>query len=172
MKNIFISLCLISLCFACSCSEKEVLNCKNILIPRENIQVLLDSFVKENKNDKYIYELYIDKLDPDNSNLILYAGEKSLTYKENQEFNQSALLSVIISGIEIKIYSGLERYFYNNVQDSLPQDFNNDTMGTMWAVKDSLGIISSYKIYGGYPFLPFPLKVDNDTFTPPIVKSD
>jgi hypothetical protein len=170
MRNIFISLCFISLCFACSYSKKGVLNSENILIPRENIQIFLDSFVKENNNNKHVYELYIDKLDPYNSNLLLYAGEKSLTCKENQKYNQSALASVIVSGIEIKIYSGLERYFYKNTQDSLFQDCNNGIDGIMWAIKDSSDVITIYKIDGGYPFFPFPLKVDPDRFTPPIVK--
>jgi hypothetical protein len=42
----------------------------------------------------------------------------------------------------------------------------------MWAIKDSSGILTSYELDGGYPFIPFPLKNKPDTFAPPVVTSD
>jgi len=133
-------------------------------MPKENIQILLDSFVKENRNENYVYELYIDKIMPHECNLILYAGKKSLTELENKDYKQTSLAYIMISGIKINIYSGMERYFENSINipfiidtANIKVDINYDDM-IIWAVKDSFGIFDVNKeVYGIYPFLPFPI---------------
>jgi len=161
------------LIFFLSCSHiKKELTCENSLTPKENIKALIDSFVLENKNDNYIYELYIDKQDPDNFNLLFYAGEKSLTDKENEVYEQVPVAYTIIHGKRINIYSGIERYFTNQKVEKREKINANEAKQVLWAVKDSLGVLMVYEIDGGYPFIPFPLKNEPDTFAPPVITSD
>jgi len=163
---------MVFLILSCTNNSKIVPCCKNILIPKENIQVLLDSFVKENKHEKYMYELYIDKIDPDNFNMILYAGEKSLTQEENEYYGQKSVACVISQGVKIDIYSGIERFFnpsFTIDTFSLQNGLENNC--NLLAIRDSMGILSSYKIEKGYPFIPFPLKNGPEDFTPPIIIS-
>jgi hypothetical protein len=147
--------------------------CDNILIPKENIKVLLDSFVLQNKNNNYIYEIYIDKQDPNNYNLLFYAGEKSLTEKENEAYKQIPVANVVIRGVKIFIYSGVEHYFTSSGQiNIIEKKISKENKQITWAIKDSSGIITYYKIDVGYPFIPLPLKNEPDTFVPPIVTPD
>jgi len=155
--------------FSCTNSRKDSLN-EISLSAKDNIRVLLDSFVKENMHEKYIYELYIDKITPDSCNMILYTGDESLTKKENEYYGQKPVAFVIAKGVKIFIYSGIERYFENySKSNTLPfQSANNDN-SVLWALIDYKGVINYYKIDGGYPFFPFPLKNEHDDFAPPIV---
>jgi hypothetical protein len=94
LKYLLIYYFLVLSVFSCS-QGKEETRCENILIPKESIKALLDSFVLENKHNNYVYELYIDKQDPDNYNLLLYAGDKSLMEKENEVYKQTPIASVL-----------------------------------------------------------------------------
>jgi len=146
-----------------SCSNQRNVEVERIqFIPKENIQMLLDSFVKENKNENYVYELYIDKMSPHECNLILYSGMKSLTELENEDYKQKPLAFTMVSGIKIDIYSGMERYFVSSIQkDALHSDNKYITNNTnydeifMWAVIDSFGVLRTRKLDFGYPFIPF-----------------
>lgn len=168
MKNIYIIF--ICLCTLSSCSHKWNVNCQNTLIPKENIKVFLDSFVKENKHVNYIYELYIDKIDPHNYSLLLYAGEESLTKKENKDYNQSSVASVVSLGVKINIYSGIEHYFEDSSkQNSFSNQNEHGENSVLWAIKDSFGILSCHKLEEGYPFIPLPKKIEPNAFAPPII---
>ncbi|MBK7882543.1 MAG: hypothetical protein IPJ81_00895 [Chitinophagaceae bacterium] len=79
---------------------------------------IVDSFLKDNNCDNYIHELYIDKLDPHNFQIILYQGKESLTKDENKGYNQKSLIVSKIKGVDFNIYSGVERYFSNFENDS------------------------------------------------------
>jgi len=157
-----------------SCFFVACINHKNTcLLPNKNLEMLLDSFVRIN-NSFHVYELYIDKLDPDHYNLIIYAGDKSLTENECKKFNQSSLAYCNIRSVNFHIYSGIEHYFKQDyIQNKdLIKSKNNYNHNALWAVKDSFGIIISYKIDGGYPFLPLPLLIKNGDLKPPIVEED
>lgn len=172
MKNLLILSLGVSFAFSCSHFKKNTL-CENVLIPKENIKILLDSFVLQNKNSAYLYELYIDKQGPDNCDLLLYAGEKSLTEKENEARQQAPIASFMTQGVRIFIYSGVERYFTNQQTEcnteKIKSKGNNEIM---WAIKDSCGSLTSYKIDGGYPFISFPRKIEPGLLNPPIVNPD
>lgn len=169
MKSIFMFIYIsFILLFSFSCIEKSVCY-ECILTPKSNIQTLLDSFVLINKYDNYVYELYIDKLDPNNYNLLIYTGERSLTEKENQLYNQDAIMVVFSSGVKFRVFSGIEHYFNNCHSKQITQkEVGNNQI--LWAIKDSCGILDIYEIDGGYPFFPFPRKNASHLFTPPILK--
>jgi len=158
---------LFSILYSCDNQQKIKQEEGEILIPKENIQILLDSFITENRNKCVLYELYIDKLDPHNYNLILYAAKDSslgsLTKLENKDYNQTSLSYAIVSGVRINIYSGIEHYFEcsNNKPvanfDSTKVNHYEDMV--IWVVKDSFGILEVNKeMYGAYPFIGLPLK--------------
>jgi hypothetical protein len=172
MKRLPLGLFILFLTLSCSNSKKT--SCREYgLVPKENIQVLLDSFISENKRENYIYELYIDKVDPNNYNMILYAGEKSLTKAENEYYCQKAAMYTVTQGVRIYIYSGIERYFTSScVIDTLPLQNGIEDDRVLWAIRDSLGVLSSYEIDVGYPFIPLPIKNESDDFAPPIVSSE
>jgi hypothetical protein len=172
MKYIYINLSLICLCFFCSCFDKKKQDCQNILIPKENIRVILDSFIKENRQDNFIYELYINKVSPRDCEMILYAGEKSLTEKENTDYNQYSMASTISLGIKISIYSGIERYFSDSQKQNIFfNQVKDDGNSVLWAIRDSSGVVSSEKLEGGeYPFIVLPLKNAPNIFSAPIIK--
>jgi hypothetical protein len=173
LKYFVIYLFLILSFSSCFQTKKDDFS-ESIVIPKENIKALLDSFVQENKSDNYVYELYIDKMDPDSYNLLLYAGEKSLTEKENDIYRQTSINGVVCHGKTISIYSGVEHYFASQRKEKeLEGNVQINTIKqVMWAIKDSSGILTIYSIDGGYPFLPFPLRNEPGTFSSPIVDSD
>lgn len=169
MKNIkkgLVILCSIALFVNCV-SQKE----KQIQVKlRADIDNLLDSIIKISPSNK-VYELYIDKIDPQNSNILFYIGSKSLM-KENN-VHQTALHSVEINGKTIKIYSGIEKYVSlcnSNIVEENNVSNNGDEV--FWAIEDKKGTIKSYQTDFAYPFMPFPLKNEKDTFSKPIIRSN
>jgi hypothetical protein len=171
MKNLLVNLCFIYFFFFVSCSDskKQNADCCGKLILKESLQVYIDSFVREN-NMYNIYELYIDKIDPHNFNLILYAGEQSLTYNENEYYNQISLSRIVVSGVEFSVYSGLEHYFDSSIpQKPLLQSNDIGSDEVLWAIKDSFGVLNCYTLNGAYPFIPFPIVIEENSYVPPEV---
>ncbi len=172
MKNVLIICFFLILLF--SCSEKKIVS-DNILKPKEEMQLIIDSFVQRNViKDYLVYELYIDKLDPENSNMILYAGDMSLTQKENEQYGQQPLMCVSSQGIKINVYSGIERYFENSFTKEITSlvKKKEGREAVYLAIKDSSGILNTYEIIAGYPFIPLPLENRENTFSRPIIKVD
>lgn len=168
MKKFLILMIGIIFLFSCLRKGKE----ENSLMPKKEIQAILDSFVQENRNKHYtIYELYINKLDPDNCEMILYAGSESLTQEENKYYNQQSLTSVVSQGVKINIYSGVERYFENSLsKETNHLQKNSKNSGTLLAIKDSLGSLHTYEIISTvYPFIPLPLENKKNTFPLPVL---
>jgi len=132
------------------------------ILLKNNIMEVIDSLV--NKYDDYpLYELYIDKIDPHNVIMIMYAGYKSLTEEENNDYNQKPLFYTITSNNKrVIIFSGIERYILsnNNYQYSKPNNSNDNFGSISWTIRDSMGIFTIDSIYGVYPFFPLPLKFD------------
>ena len=73
VKDCFITVII----FFISCALPKEQN-KNIVYPKERINGCLYSFIHENKQDNFRYEMFINKICPDYFNIILYAGEGSL----------------------------------------------------------------------------------------------
>ena len=131
------------------------------------IENLLDSIMKINQPNK-IYELYIDKIDPYNSNLLFYIGPISLTEKENVINNIQPCCQIKLNDKLIDIYCGLEKYiiYSNKNLEVNKNNINNNEI--FWAIEDRNGVIINYKMDGGYPFMPFPVHLDVKP-APPII---
>lgn len=147
------------LVFSCSGRVKE----SNPLTPKEGIKDILDSFVQKNAHENYlIYELYINKLHPEHTEMILYAGDFSLTLKKEVErYGLHPIAYTISNGVKIHIYSGIELYFTNPFEREENQPLSNIRTGreTILAIKDNCGVINTYEISGGYPFITLPIDI-------------
>lgn len=139
---------------------------KQKLIPNKDISKILEDFVNENRCSTCCYEIYINKEYPHLSTIIIYMGDKSLTKDENEYSHQKALNTVTTSsGIEFKIYSGIEHYFKNE-DDLATQDKsknidnivknNRNIERKIWVVIDSFGVLKTTKRDFAYPFIPLP----------------
>ncbi|WP_297304974.1 hypothetical protein, partial [uncultured Coprobacter sp.] len=76
MKIVYACFITVSI-FLLSCSLSKEQN-TNIVYPKERIKGVLYSFIQENKQDNFRYEMFINKIYPNDFNIILYAGEGSL----------------------------------------------------------------------------------------------
>lgn len=156
MKELFISL--IGIVLLVSCTNSVKFPEKITIQPRDNLKGLLDSFVLINGTNKSVYELYIDKISPDSYNLILHAGSRSLSQKEDSLRDNYPILKTSASNIEFNVYSGIEHFFKNSAK-GLNKEPNTSVKkydDVIWAIRDSAGIVSIHEIYGGYPFMPLP----------------
>ena len=72
--------------------------------------------------------MYINKINPEYFELLLYAGENSLTIKENKDFDNDTI-------------------FINTTKENV-----------MWTIVDSNGSRRVRKDFNIYPFIPFPRK--------------
>lgn len=165
MKAFFVMVFFSVAAFSCSQRTEE----GNLLIAKKEMQVILDSFVQKHAEDNYsVYELYINKFEPDQTNMILYAGDVSLTNKiEAERYDQYPVAYTISQGVKIYIYSGVERYFTNTAKrDEIPLVELRNDRGTRLAIIDSCGVIHTYEIWGGYPFVPLPLDIEFPDIVP------
>lgn len=162
-KLIFYSITIIIL----GCSKK-VSNDNILLISNKKIENILVSFVKENKCNNCIYEVYVDKQDPHIYKLLLYKGIESLTEKENIYNNQIPIGSTKVLNFKYDIYSGAEHYFrHTNDSDNKKYkksiiDINLKKDYKLWIVKDSFDIISIEKKNYAYPFMTLPKNVETE----------
>jgi hypothetical protein len=118
----------------------------------------MDSFVVINGAQHAVYELYIDKTSPDSYNLILHAGDRSLSQNEKNLLDDYPIIKTSVSNIEFNVYSGIEHYFKNAAKglNKAQNTSVNKYEDVMWAIRDSTGILTIHEIYGGYPFMPLP----------------
>jgi hypothetical protein len=141
----------------------------NELIAKENLYAVLDSFVKENNKNEYVYEIYIDKLNPHQYMLTIYGGTVSLTEEENKYNNQVPVSFTMVSGKKFNIYSGVEHYF-EKMNDTIKSSHSSLIYDrNVWVIKDSFNIITIYRdvkdIYS-YPFMALPVSFPK-RFSPP-----
>ena len=139
---------------------------KQKLIPNKKLSKILEDFVTENKCSTCNYEIYINKEYPHLSTIIIYMGDKSLTKDENEYGNQEIFNTIkTSSGVEFKIYSGIERYFKS--EDGLTTQkksikFEREIKDSkrivrkFWVVIDSFGVLKTTKRDFAYPFIPLP----------------
>ncbi|MBN8860447.1 MAG: hypothetical protein J0H29_18800 [Sphingobacteriales bacterium] len=162
MKREFIFFVLVI--FFNSCKQTSEVPVCNVIEPRANIKSLLDSFVMVNGQNNAEYGIYIDKTSPHDYDLILYTGNEPLTKEEDRLNNQYPVNKVRTSNIEFKVYSGVEHYFQNTCDDkvrkeSVPQKILEKNDYVIWVVKDSAGMLTTYKTFGAYPFIALPKKI-------------
>jgi hypothetical protein len=167
MKKTFYFLIVAIGIMSCKKSTENYLD-NAFLQPKDNIYVVLDSFVQENNISDYVYELYIDKKTPEYYLLTVYCGAKSLTEKENYHKKQVSLNYTIVSGKQFNIFSGAEHYFKRG-NDTVAIMSKSEIENIMWIIRDSSNIISVYKElqFTYYPFVPLPTDFPNEVFNPP-----
>lgn len=134
----------------------------NLIISHKKIKPILASFVRENKCDNCIYEVYVDKQDPHIYKLLLYKGIESLTKVENEYNNQTPIGSINVLNSEFDVYSGAEHYFTTSEKTILKKNNSNIKLKKdykLWVVKDSFNIISVEKRDYAYPYMTLPKDV-------------
>lgn len=137
--------CLITvLIFFLSCSLPKEQN-KNIVYPKERIKGVLHSFIQENKQDNFRYEMFINKIYPNDFNIILYAGEGSLNGENRIQSDKTPNVYTEIDGNKIYIYSGSEYFFRNTLKGKKGGSIKNDKKAVVWAIRDSSEILSVKK---------------------------
>jgi hypothetical protein len=146
--------------FSFSCKEPLRRSTSCFVEPRPNIKSLLDSFVGVTGQSYSEYGVYIDKTSPHDYDLIVYAGKEPLTKEEDRLNNQEAIQKARVSDIEFKIYSGVEHYFQNTVPNdtAILKRLSKGGENVIWAVKDSFGVMTIYKVEGAYPFIALPVR--------------
>jgi hypothetical protein len=155
----FLNLVMVTACIPARKQQNEV-------VLKESLSAIVDSFTRSNP-DKEIYELYMDKKDPHNGILTLYAGDRSLIEPENLYNNQKSIIYTLSNDKEINIYSGLERYVKNvkSEIDSVKTQSNLDKV--FWIITDSFNVFKVYKNFESvYPFMP--IIFDTLQFIPPM----
>lgn len=138
--------CLVSVfIFLLSCSQSKEQN-KNIVYPKERIKEVLNSFIQENKHENFRYEMFINKIYPNDFNIILYAGEDSLTDENRIQMGKTPNSYTEIDGNKIYIYSGTE-YFFRNAENKKKENapIKHTGKGICWAIRDSSEILSVKK---------------------------
>lgn len=166
MKKLFIFSLWVILFITCK-QTSEIPAC-GIIEPRANIKSLLDSFVMVNGQNYTEYGIYIDKTSPHDYDLILYTGYEPLTKEEDLLNNQYPVNKMrTSSNIEFKVYSGVEHYFQNKCyekekRESIPKKMLRNNDYVIWVVKDSSGILTTYKTFGAYPFIALPNRFPDD----------
>ncbi len=151
------------LLFSCGVQNKQV---KQIKL-RSDIETLLDSIIKVCPPNE-VYELYIDKIDPHNSNILFYIGSASLIEKEQV----IALCQIELNHKDISIYSGLEKYISSGGSKVRKENGTSRQNEVYWAIEDRDGKINNYQMDFAYPFMPFPLKNEENTFSKPNIKKN
>ena len=157
MKNVILLATLILFIFTrCDGNRNEMQE----YVLDDPISAILDSFVLSNPGQA-VYELYIDKVGPEEGNLFLYAGEKSVTAEENLKNDQLPLMKIYSHNIPVQIYSGVERYLRNkkrvvkNSDTFIPTNSGN---GVLWIVVDKMDSLTVIKNNDDlYPFFRLPI---------------
>ena len=169
MKRIFYFFIIIFGVISCKKSSDNNYLDTAFLQPKDNIYAILDSFVRENNIDNYVYELYVDKQTPHDYLLTIYCGEQSLTKKENDYHGYIPLNYTIVSGKRFDIFSGIERYFRRE-NDTIVIDLQDNYFEKkIWIVKDNYDTISVFKeLQFPYPFTPLPANFPNEVFNPSV----
>ena len=105
MKSLFLLFCVTGVLLSCRQTKKGP-----DFTFREDVAYILDTIIASNpKGD--VYELYINTVDSGNSILLFYMGEKAPLFP--LEYGQTpSLLQVRISHAVVDIYSGVEKYLF------------------------------------------------------------
>lgn len=152
-----------------SCKEKSEDYVCDIIEPNANIKPLLDSFVNVNGQNNAEYGIYIDKTSPHTYDLIIYTGNEPLTNEEDNFNNQYPINKVKVSNIEFKVYSGIEHYFQNKFNGKSRNEIDSRKIieredYVIWVVKDSSGLLTTYKTPGAYPFIALPKRISDSLY--------
>lgn len=151
IQTVIISLLLISgVCCTRHSRPKEV-----VFFPKENLKNFIDSFAKIYRCHDCVYEIYIDKTNPHDVNILITRAKHSLTEDENIFQNQQPLVTTYSQGIRFNIYSGIERYFSQTETTDLMKEKGviYDDERIIWRIIDSMGVLNVRKIDLAYPFL-------------------
>jgi len=138
----------------------------------DNIKKVIDSLMIISPPNN-VYELYVDKIDPQNCNMLFYIGSKPLTEIENKANRiEFPLLQTVLRKKTINIYSGVEKYVKNPkekyfIKDKKERTKNDYVSCIYWEIQEIKGKFLVRENDIGYPFIPFPLKNEKNTFSQP-----
>lgn len=145
---------------ATSCKQRENSHFVELKEPLKSID---DSFTIEYP-DRYIYEIFIDKIDPDYSHIFLHAGNLPVTNKENEAYSQRPQSYTLSNNKKLFIYNGSERY----INSTLEVDFEQTSLigdSKFWVIKDSMNTTTIIKEYFSvYPFISLPIQLEESFF--------
>ncbi|GHT17491.1 hypothetical protein FACS189429_1690 [Bacteroidia bacterium] len=170
MKKILLLIFMSFLLSQCISKRQET---RHIVKFNDKFTAIIDSFITENNNYS-IYELYVNKIAPDSIVSILFAGNKGLTDSENEYFHQKSNIIYLFNGVQVQIYSGIERYLFNEIKpDSLYKDSYRQASGICWTLIDINNTIRIEKNQGvvNYPFFPLPMKSEIEFTMPEMIDS-
>ena len=169
MKNSLSVFILILSLVSCNVRDDRTQINDNMLMPDENIAVLLDSFIIETNCNDCIFEIYVDKQSPEVYHLILYAGYQSLGKSIGSYSMYNSLEKVKVRDIEFHLFTGAEKYFSNlSVKSPTIRNECHNNYQNTWVIVDSCDIQTLYKIQkhvGIIPYFPLP----TDVFLPMIL---
>lgn len=147
IKNLLYSLIIFFVLTSCHDNKQKDKTEYIYIEPQDNIRLLLDSFLIENKKNDSIYELYIqritpwenDKFEPTITEITIYGGKYPLgSMKRKRE----PLMAVIVNNIKFYVYSGIEDYFstsYNKQENA-----NGEPWGDIWFIRDSADVYTHF----------------------------
>jgi hypothetical protein len=158
MKNISIYPILIisvlSFTVSCTFSENNRKESRQVvLVPRDGMKVVIDSFIQFSNDKHLVYEIYIDKITPWEYNIVLYSGKESITENVTSE------ITTVVSNIKFSIYSGIEHYFKLSgdtlsINDEPKKRGAPD--GNYWIITDKNGKLEIIKDSWAFPFYSMP----------------
>lgn len=163
MKKILFILSMLLMIISCKTNNQGKVNNQTFVAPRKDMKVLLDSFVHEYGDKEPLYEIYIDKLEPWNYDIIIYSGKESLSE------DNCAIIYTMASGVKFDVYTGLEHYFGNiDVEIDDGPRLSRIPDGNYWVVTDSSSVQTIKEVPWEQPFLslPWSRKIE---YLPPII---
>ena len=130
MKSLFLLFCVTGVLLSCRQTKKGP-----DFTFREDVAYILDTIIASNP-ELNVCELYIDKIDPFNSNLLFYMGQTPLSLR--QYSSTPALWHVKVGTKQVGVYSGVEKYIRQVSDSSLKKnrDFSKISHGMYWIIKE------------------------------------
>lgn len=163
MRSLFLLFCVTGVLLSCRQTKKG-----QDFTFREDVAYILDTIIASNpKGD--VYELYINTVDSGNSILLFYMGEKAPLFP--LEYGQTpSLLQVRISHAVVDIYSGVEKYLFQQSLRKVEtvQRGEEESGRNGWIIEDRAGTLTCRPFISGYPFIALPLE-NCDEFLPPVI---
>ena len=150
MKSLFLLFCVTGVLLSCRQTKKG-----QDFTFREDVAYILDTIIASNpKGD--VYELYINTVE---------APLFPLEYGQTP-----SLLQVRISHAVVDIYSGVEKYLFQQSLRKVEtvQRGEEESGRNGWIIEDRAGTLTCRPFISGYPFIALPLE-NCDEFLPPVI---
>lgn len=155
-------------CFLYSCkSPKTETTYGNYVELNDDLKGVVTRYINYQPCSDCVYEIYLNKIDPHYSEVILYKGSKSLTVDEYEKNGRFPVLYTDILDKKICIYTGAEGYFKTQKRqlgDVRGKENKSNKAFDVWVISDSLNVRKIDTFRQVYPFLPLPVKLEFPLF--------